>query len=123
MITIIKSMADHDTLLKSANPVMICFKATWCAPCKTITPFLEEFATNNIWADVATVDIDTNPDLVKKYDILKLPTTMFFMNGVAVGESTFGVITKAEMEMRLRPLAPMVIPPIFGGLPPHLPTV
>lgn len=104
MITVIKSMADHDTLLSSTKPVMLCFKATWCLPCKTIDPFLTDFAANNDWAEVGTVDIDTNADLVTKYSILKLPTTIFFKAGVEIGERRFGVITKVDMDMRLKSL-------------------
>ena len=104
MITVIKDLEGYDNLLKSEKPLMVSFKATWCAPCKALQPILEEFALNNTWAEVATVDVDTNFDLASKFDILKLPTTLLFKDGEVFGDRIYGVITKNEISNQLKSL-------------------
>lgn len=104
MIKVIESMEGYHEILKSDKPVMLCFKATWCGPCKAMNPILEDFALNNDWADVATVDIDVNDDLSTEYSIQKLPTTILFKNGEVVGERMYGVLSKHLILSKLKSL-------------------
>lgn len=74
-----------DDVLGSDKPVLVDFWATWCGPCKQVSPVLEEIASEN--ADkitLAKVDIDENPGVARDYQIMSVPTMMLFDGGQPV---------------------------------------
>ncbi|XP_077284164.1 thioredoxin 2 [Arctopsyche grandis] len=87
----ITSKDQFETQLAEAGGklVVVDFFATWCGPCRMITPRLEELA--NEMADtlvVLKVDVDELEELAMKYDIKSLPTFVFFKNGNKIDEFT-----------------------------------
>lgn len=84
-------------VLQSEKPVIVDFWAEWCTPCKVIAPVLEEIAENN--ADkvtVAKLDIDSNPQIAAKYQILSIPTMLVFQNGEVI-KQVVGAKPKAAL--------------------------
>ncbi len=80
----------EDEVLKSQKPVLIDFWAEWCAPCRRLTPVIEELAGE--YGDrllVAKVDVDANPSLAAKFEVRSIPTLLFMHNG-QVSESLVG---------------------------------
>ena len=75
----------EDKVLKS-NDIVVCnFWAEWCGPCKQITPILEELANEfNDKIKIAKINIDSNPDIPTKYNIMSIPTLLLFKNGELV---------------------------------------
>jgi thioredoxin 1 len=72
-------------VLQSDKPVIVDFWAEWCTPCKMIAPVLEEIAEKN--ADkvtIAKLDIDENPEISAKYQILSIPTMLVFKGGEVI---------------------------------------
>lgn len=69
-------------VLNSDKPVLVDFFATWCGPCKMMSPTIDEIAAENEGTyDVYKVDIDENPDLVEKYGVMGVPTFVTFVDG------------------------------------------
>ena len=65
-------------------PVVVDFWAEWCTPCKTISPILEEIATEQ--SDklrVVKVNVDENPNLARQFDVMSIPTLIVFDGGDA----------------------------------------
>jgi thioredoxin 1 len=74
-------------VLESDKTVLVDFWAEWCGPCKMVAPVLDEIAgENKDRLTVAKVDIDRNPDAMRKYNIMAVPTLMVFQKGEVVKE-------------------------------------
>ena len=77
-----------DSFLESGKPVLIDFYATWCGPCKMLSPILEEVAAEyNDNLLFAKMDVEANPVTVQKYGIMSMPTIVVFKNGNVVIQS------------------------------------
>lgn len=67
----------------SDRPVLVDFYATWCGPCKALSPIIDELKNEyQDRLDVLKVDIDENFQLAQKYSIQSIPTLIVFKNGV-----------------------------------------
>ncbi len=72
-------------VLQSDKPVIVDFWAEWCTPCKMIAPVLEEIAEKNAGkVTIAKLDIDENPEISAKYQILSIPTMLVFKGGEVI---------------------------------------
>lgn len=67
------------------NIILVDFFATWCGPCKMMSPILEEFSTEQSDVAVAKVDIDQSRELADRYDITGVPTMILFKDGKEAG--------------------------------------
>jgi thioredoxin 1 len=64
------------------RPLLVAFGATWCPPCRTLDPVLDEIAVEHADAlEVEHVDVDHVPDLVVRWDIVSAPTMIVFVDG------------------------------------------
>jgi thioredoxin 1 len=92
-------------IIDSGAPAVLDFYATWCGPCKTIAPIVEELAVE--YAEkglkVGKVDIDVAGDLAAKYDVRGVPTLMFFKGGEKVDQMV-GAQTKNAIVSKIQTL-------------------
>jgi len=75
-------MATFSELIHSDKPVLVDFSATWCGPCKTMGPILEQL--KNMVGEKATiikVDVDKNPQAAMTYSVRNVPTLIIFKKG------------------------------------------
>jgi thioredoxin 1 len=64
------------------RPLLVAFGATWCPPCRTFDPILDEVADEHADAlEVEHVDVDDVPDLVRRWDVVSAPTVIVFRDG------------------------------------------
>ena len=71
-----------DKFLKETDkPVIVDFRATWCGPCKMMTPVLDEIERTRDDITVAELDIDECAELAVKYGIMSIPAFILFRNG------------------------------------------
>jgi thioredoxin 1 len=73
---------DFSKIIQSQVPVVIDAYAEWCGPCKIQSPILKEVADelgNKV--KVIKIDVDKNPELARKYNIMGVPTLMVFKDG------------------------------------------
>ncbi len=81
--TVAVTDATFDELvLKSANPVLVDFWATWCRPCQMVAPILEELTTEYAGKlNIVKLDVDQNQKTAQKYRVMSIPTMMVFKQG------------------------------------------
>ena len=90
-----------DVTLNSTEPVLVDFWATWCGPCRMVGPVIEELAAEYKGkAKVCKVDVDEQPEIAQRYQVMTIPTIMVFKNGEIV-EKVIGVKPKTVFAQML----------------------
>jgi thioredoxin 1 len=96
---------NFETVVSNASePLLVDFWAPWCAPCRMLTPVVEEIAGENVGKfKVTKVNVDESPVISEKFGIRSIPTLLFFKAGEK-RDQTVGVLGKAEITRRLQAL-------------------
>ncbi len=72
-------------VLQSKIPVLVDFWAPWCAPCRVVSPIIEELGTEyNGKIKVAKINVDDNSETASKYSVMSIPSIFIFKNGKPV---------------------------------------
>src|SRR5262249_358740 len=74
-------------VLKNDKPVLVDYWAEWCGPCKMVAPVLDAIAEEHgDKLDIVKLNVDENPMVTQKYNIMNIPTLALFNNADAVNE-------------------------------------
>ena len=91
----------QEVVLNSDKPVLVDFWATWCGPCRTVGPIVDELATElEGRAVVGKVNVDSNSDTPLTYEIRSIPTLLIFKNGEIV-DKLVGAVPKSQLLEKL----------------------
>lgn len=92
---VIKVTVDtfDDVVLKSSEQVLVDFWASWCGPCRMLSPVIAQVAAEAEGFKVASVNVDEEGELAQRYGVASIPTLIVFENGKAARTSV-GVIPK-----------------------------
>ena len=96
MVKHVKTADFEAEVLKSDKRVLVDFFATWCGPCSMLAPVLEQVSESNPEVKFVKVDVDAEPELMDRYDIMSVPTLLVFENG-EVTKKSLGMISKSEL--------------------------
>jgi thioredoxin 1 len=84
-------------VLRADQPVLVDFWAEWCAPCRKVSPLLEEIADElSGRLEIVKMNADENPETVRTYRVMSLPTLTIFRDGEPV-KSVIGARPKGEL--------------------------
>ena len=83
-------------VIKSDIPALVDFWASWCGPCRMLSPIVDQIAEERTDIKVCKVNVDEQEELAMRYGIMSIPTLIVFKNGEIV-KKTMGVQPKAAI--------------------------
>lgn len=84
-------------LINASVPVLVDFYATWCGPCQTLSPIVQQVAKElGDQIKVIKVDVDRNPAAAQQFQIRSVPTLIIFKGGQVLWRKA-GLMTKREL--------------------------
>ena len=95
VLTITKKNFDLE-VMKSDRPVLLDFWASWCGPCRMLSPVVDEFAGEHSEVKVGKVNVDEQRDLAAQFGVMSIPTLVVIKNGKETNRQV-GVIPKASI--------------------------
>ena len=102
MANILNNSQFYNKVRTSDKVVVMDFFATWCGPCKMLTPIFESLSQEmGEEVDFAKVDIDRSLEVAQEYKIVSVPTMIIFKNGKEV-QRIVGFVTKEQIKSKIK---------------------
>ena len=95
VVTITKENFENE-VIKSEKPVLIDFWASWCGPCRMVSPVIDQIAEENTAFKVGKVNVDEQMELAKAFRVMSIPTLIVVKDGKVTAQ-TVGVQPKAQI--------------------------
>ena len=94
---------EYSEIVNSSNPVVIDFHATWCGPCKVLSPILEELDDEIDGVEFVKLDVDQHPQIAGQNQVMGVPTVVILKNG-EVKDRFVGVQPKEVIKEKITSL-------------------
>lgn len=96
MVTVVTSKNFENEVLKSEKPVLVDFWASWCGPCKMVSPLIDELSEEHSEYKFCKVNVDDESALATKFNVMSIPNLVVFKNGEMTKQSA-GARPKEEI--------------------------
>jgi len=102
-ITAISEAEFEEQVIQEKLPVLVDFWAPWCGPCKMIAPILQELSADYQGRlKIFKVNVDDNPGLASRFQIMGIPSLLLFKGGT-LADSFTGVMPKKILSDKIEP--------------------
>jgi len=86
IVTLTKANFEAEAV-NSDKPVLIDFWASWCGPCRMLSPVVDEVADERSDVKVCKINVDEQPELANNYGVMSIPTLILMKNGKVVSQA------------------------------------
>ncbi|PWM27168.1 MAG: thioredoxin [Oscillospiraceae bacterium] len=100
-VIILKDEMLENEVMNADKPVLIDFFATWCGPCRMVSPIVDEIAEEHSEFKICKVNVDEEPELAQKFGVVSIPTLVVIRDGKVTGQSV-GAKPKEDILEMLR---------------------
>ncbi len=96
---------NFELVRTSEKTVLLDLYADWCGPCRMVSPIVEEIAAENPQYLIGKINVDKEPELAQRFNVMSIPTLIVIQNGKVIRQSE-GARPKAQIRLLRPPRSP-----------------